>query len=253
MPANLRILDVLLLAPRLLQFAIVIRFLRMRWYKELPFFFAYTVSELLQILILVPLYHQPNNGYPPYFYISWSFTACSTALRFAVIYEVFHHLVNRYEAFRLLGRTAMRWSLLVLLLLGIMAAAYAPNNDSSLLLHRVMLLKTVLTGIQCGLWLVLFVFAWYFRVSWPHRVFGIAAGFAVYVSYELALTALRAQLGMAANVSMDYAESLGYGCVIAVWAYYLLLPEPVMPDPPSRLPDTDLEKWNETLLRLLQR
>ena len=253
MPTDLRILDLLILAPRILQLAIVIRFLRLRWYRQLPFFFAYTVSELMQISILVPLYHQPNNGYPLYFYIFWSFTACSTALRFAVIYEVFQHLVSRYEAFRLLGRALMRWSLLVLLLLGVVAAAYAPNNDSSLLLHQVMLLKTVLTGVQCGLWLVMFVFAFYFGVTWPHRVFGIAAGFAVYVSFELALTALRAQVGMAANIPTVYAESLGYGSVILVWAYYLLLKEPVTPDPPARLPDTELEKWNEALLRLLQR
>jgi hypothetical protein len=234
------------------QVAIAWSLYRRRLHRDFPFFFAYTISELIQVVVLMPISYLPNEGYPAYFYVGWSFVACSTVLRFAVMYEIFQHLVQRYEAFRVLGRTLMHWSALVLLLFAIVAAAYAPSSDTNTLLREAFALHTSLSVIQCGLFLSLFALAFYFRVSWPHHLFGISMGFALYMCVALAITALRSQLGMMFNPVLVLGDAIGYSCATLVWSYYLLLPEPVPAMPPS-LPETDLDKWNRELLRLLQR
>ena len=245
-------LDVIELVPRILQVAIAVMFVRSRLYTKLPLFFVYTLDELLQLCILFPLYHRPNHGYPPFFYLDWSFLGCSIALRFAMVYEIFQHLVKRYEGFAVLGRKLMQWSLLVLLLLSIVAAAHAPRSDTNLLLHQLLVTRMCLTGVQCGLILVLFLAAAYFHMEWPHRIFGIALGLELYVSVALAKSARRPQLGMRANHMLDYFEVIGYVCAILVWSYYLFVPERVRARAVA-VPSTDLEKWNQELLRLLQR
>lgn len=245
-------LDLIELVPRTLQLGIAILLLRSRLYTKFPFFFVYTVDELVQLTILFPLNHRPNHGYPAFFYWDWFFIGCSTALRFAVVYEIFQHLVNRYDGFALLGRRLMQSSLLVLLLLSVVAGAYAPRTDSNLLLHQLLVTKMCLTGVQCGLILVLFLAAAYFHMEWPHQLFGIALGLELYVSVELAKSALRPQLGMRANHMLDYVEIISYVCAILVWSYYLFVPER-MTKRTVAVPPTDLEKWNQELLRLLQR
>jgi hypothetical protein len=245
-------LDVIELVPRILQVGIAVMFVRSRWYRKFPFFFAYTLCELIQLSILFPLYHLRDHGYPLFFYLHWFFTACSVGLRFAVIYEVFQQLVKWYEGFALMGRKLMQSSLLVLLLLSIVAAAYAPRSDTNLLLHQLVVIRMCLNGVQCGLVLVLFMAAAYFQMTWPHRVFGIVLGLELYLSVELAMTALRPQLGMRINGMFDYVEVLGYVCAILVWSYYLFVPERVRAGA-DVVPAADLEKWNEELLRLLQR
>lgn len=245
-------LDVIELVGRTLQLGIAILLVRSRLYTKFPLFFAYTVDELVQLAILFPLNHRPHHGYPAFFYWDWFFIGCSTALRFAVVYEIFQHLVKRYDGFALLGRRLMQSSLLVLLLLSVVAGAYAPRTDSNLLLHQLLVTKMCLTGVQCGLILVLFVAAAYFHMEWPHRLFGIALGLELYVSVALAKSALRPQLGMRSNHMLDYVEIISYVCAILVWSYYLFVPERVRARQIA-VPATDLEKWNEELLRLLQR
>lgn len=252
MTADHIVRDSIILVRWAFQLAIAWSLYRRRLHRDLPFFFGYTISELIQVVVLMPISYLPNDGYPAYFYLGWSFAACSTALRFAVIYEIFQHLVRRYEAFQVLGRTLMRWSLVGLLLFAIAAAAYSPSSDSNVLLREAFTLHTSLTVIQCGLLLFLFALAFYFRVSWPHELFGIGLGFGLYVCVELAITALRSQFGMMFNQFILFGDVISYACAVAVWSYYLLLPEPARAKPPA-VPETDLDKWNQELLRLLQR
>ena len=252
MTVDQAILQTIRVAPRVLQVAIVVTMLRRGWHRELPFFFTYTVLELVQLAILMPLHSRPHGGYPAYFYWDWSFIACSTALRFGMVYEIFQHLIRPYEAFQSVARSLMRWSLLLLLLLGIIVVPYAPTSDSNALLRDLLVLKTTVTAIQLGLVLILFLLASYFHVSWPHRLFGIALGLGLYVSLHLAISALRSQMGMLANSMVYFVDGLGYTCAIGVWSYYILVPEEVDTRPPAP-PPNDLEKWNQELLRLLQR
>ncbi len=245
-------LDLIELLPRVLQVAIVVMFVRSRLYAKLPFFFLYTIDELVQLSILFPLYHRPNHGFPSFFYFNWFFAGCSIAFRFAVIYEIFQQLVKRYDGFALFGRKLMQGALLVLLLLSIVAAAYAPRSDANLLLHQLVVTRMCLNGVQCGLILVLFVAAAYLQMEWPQRMFGIALGLGLYVSVELAMSALRPQLGIWLNGTFDYVEVFSYICALLMWSYYLFVPERVRARP-ILVPSSDLEKWNEELLRLLQR
>ena len=245
-------LEVVQIAPRFLQVAIVVSMLRRGWYRDLPFFFWYTVQELVQLAILVPLNNRPNNGYPATFYWEWSFIACSTTFRFLMLYEIFRHLTGPYEAFQSLARSIMRWSLLVLLLMAILAVPYAPTSDVNVMFRDLQVLRISVTAIQLGLVLVLFILASYFHVSWPRRLFGIALGLGLYVSLQLAVIALRAALGMMANSTVSYVHAIGYDCAIGVWSYYILIPEQIDTRPPAP-PAHDLEKWNQELLRLLQR
>lgn len=252
MGTNYTYADALWLAPRALQIAIVIAMLKRHWIRDFPWFFAYSISELVQVLVLVPLSHQPNGGYPPYFYVGWTFTWVSAVFHFAVIYEVFQHLVKRYEAFQLVGRRLMHGAIVLFSIGAIGLAAIAPASDSVVLLREMLTLKVSLTAVQWALLFSVLGLAFYFRVAWPHRLFGIALGLGLYISLELGITTARAEMGMVANPSLAFAEITGYICTIFIWSYYLLVPEPVAAKTATVL-NMDLEKWNQELLRLLQR
>jgi hypothetical protein len=89
-------------------------------------------------------------------------------------------------------------------------------------------------------------------LRWKRFAFGIAVGFAVESSVELAAFALRTQLGRLGSPILSLVSAAGYNCAVFIWLAYLFSPEP---DPrPAKLPARlELEGWNQALLELLHR
>jgi ABC-type transport system involved in multi-copper enzyme maturation permease subunit len=97
--------------------------------------------------------------------------------------------------------------------------------------------------------LFLFVFSYYFRISWRSFVFGIASGLAFYLAVQLAVSALAAHTYIAAANTIDTGA---YHCSVLIWLSYLLQPHR-SPVRVKSLPNHQLESWNLELERLLQR
>jgi hypothetical protein len=239
------------IAPHILQSVILMPMIRRKLYKQFPIFLLYTAVELLQFIVLLTVYIHfgslADERYRGAFALG---TAVSTALRFGIIYEIFTEVFRNYKALGELGRVLFRWATIILLLIGVALAGTHGNGPDGFLLIVPILDRTV-SFMQCGLLLFLFLFSRYFALSWRNYAFGIALGFGILASLELANSAIRSQIG-AGSYLLDNLGMATYHCCVIIWVFYLVAPERNTYRTPEKLPQGDLEVWNRELQRLLQ-
>jgi hypothetical protein len=105
--------------------------------------------------------------------------------------------------------------------------------------------------MQCGLLMFLFLFSRYFALSWRNYAFGIALGFGILASSDLAISAIRSQIADGSYI-LDMLGMAAYHVCVLVWVFYLAAPERITYRTSKKLPEDDLGVWNEELQRLLQ-
>jgi hypothetical protein len=239
------------IAPHILQAVIVVLMIRRRLYKQFPIFLLYTIFELFQFVVLLTVFIRfgslADERYRGAFLVG---TAISSALRFGIIYEIFIEVFRNYDALRELSRGLFRWATVILLLIGVaLAGTHGTGTDG--FLRIVPTLDRTVRLMQCGLLVFLFLFSRYFALSWRNYAYGIALGFGILASLELADYAIRSQI-VAGSYLLDYLGMATYHCCVLIWIFYLLAPEPKTYRMQKKLPEHDLEVWNEELQRLLQ-
>jgi hypothetical protein len=218
-------------------------------YREYPVFLAYTVSHVVRFVVLLYVHHQGSQE--AYRYTFLGAEALDAALAFAVIYELYWHLFRAYEGVQKLGGMVFRWAAVVLLAVAVLTAAASPAaTDSSRVLAGLFTLDRGVSIVRGGLLLLLFLFSSFLGLKWKHFAFGIAAGFALHSSVELATFALRTHLGVLGKPILSLISSAAYDCSVFLWLAYLFSPEPATR--PAKLPaGVELESWNQALLELL--
>ena len=93
-----------LLAP-VCQVFLLIFMLRRKLRAEFPFFFTYTVFQVISFAVQYGVYHfSPDN----YFNLYWTAAALSAMLGFLVIHEVFTYAIRPYPGLRDLGKLFAR-------------------------------------------------------------------------------------------------------------------------------------------------
>jgi len=140
----------------------------------------------------------------------------------------------------------------LLLLAAIIAAVAGPSHEPDFALKGAVVLERSLDVVQCGLLVLLFLFASYFALTWRNYVFGIALGFGVIASVELLAAALATQFRSFSDMILNSLPRIAYAAATIIWVVYLAGSEPPRPNL-TGLPQHDLEKWNQELLELLHR
>ena len=235
-----------------LQIAITVRMYLKRVIREFPCFSIYTVEHILRAIVLFLLSSLPHHSYTNYFYGYWTAEAIDVVLGIAVIYEIYSHVFREYEALQRLGNVLFQWSAAMLFLAAVTMAAVTHGSDASKLMAAIMVAEQCFSFLRAGLLLLLFVFARTFGLTWRHYVFGIALGFAVYVSVDMVVAAIRGNLGSVANATYTVVKTSAYNCSVVIWTVYFLQRKPnsVLV---KALPTSDLENWNNALLYILNR
>jgi hypothetical protein len=226
--------------------------LRRGLYREFPWFFSYVLFHAIDTLAALLIYHYLGRRSSPYFYEYWLAQTIGFALRFPVIYEVFHHLLRPYEGLSRASTLVFRWVGLVLLVVGLWVAIAGPSNEPTWAMAGAVVAERSINVVQCGLLVLLFLFASYFALTWRNYVFGIALGFGVIATIELLASALATQSPFFANAIFGLLPRVSYDLAVVIWAAYLLSPEPSRAELKA-LPQHELERWNQELLELLQR
>jgi hypothetical protein len=223
--------------------------LRRKLHRQYPVFVAYTIGQLVRTLVLFWFYRHGNRA--AYRYTFLGAESLDAALAFAVMYELYSHLLRTYDGVRKLAGLVFRWAAVLLLLLAVLASAASPAvADTSRVLAGLFTFDRGVSIVRGGMLVLLFLFASYFGLQWRHFAFGIAAGFAVETSVALATFALRVHLGLLGKPILSLISSVAYACSVFIWLAYLLSPEPAMR--PAKLPARlELEGWNQALLELL--
>lgn len=244
---------VLWVASPALQSVLAVRMLRLRLVGDLRLFFAYTVLRVLRFATLFAVYHWPSqNAYRHYFLAYWTAEAVESIASVLVIYEISDNLFKRYDALRSAAAVLFRWAGLMLLLMSAVTLVSASGTEMSRLIASIIALERAAAAFRIGLLLLLFLFARLFALSWRQYVFGVAVGFAIYTSIELAAVAVRAQVGPIGNATWDFVNSAAYNCGVLTWIGYFFARGSESRTVLS-VGSEQLESWNHELLKVLGR
>jgi hypothetical protein len=238
------------IAPHLLQIPLAILIFRRKLHQDFPWFLTYTIYQVVANALLFGLNHAPQVSGWWYHVATGADTFFSIVLRFAVIAEIFRFVLCPYEALQRVSSLMANSTLVALLAGASIVAVYGPKPGyTTRLIALSVSMDRAASLVQLGLLLFLFVFSYYFRISWRSFVFGIASGLALYLAVQLAVSALAAHTYIAAANTIDTGA---YHCSVLIWLGYLLLPHR-SPVRVKSLPNHQLESWNLELERLLQR
>jgi hypothetical protein len=229
--------------------------LRRRLVNQFPVFFAYAAFHVLRTAVLftihlLELHHR--TSYADYFYAYWTTQAVSIVLGFAVIYAIYCGVFQHYDALQKLGGILFGCAGVALLILALWTAASAAGAETPGIVRAVLLLERRVRLMQCGLVLFLFLAAFYFGLPWQNYRFGIALGFGVFASIELAAVAVRSHMGASVAAACSQINSAAYSSGVMIWLCYLLAPKPAL-QYAGVVQHNDLEKWNQALLEILER
>jgi len=226
-----------------------------RSYRNFPIFVSYIAWRALESLVLLGMNYAPfisGNEYATAFAVG---RAVDAVLAFAMISEVFKHLMSSYPVLRKFGIALCRWVTIVLLAVVIVLAWFAPAAGEGRLMSGFYVLDRTVNVILCGLLLVLFAFPRLLGFVWRSQAFGIALGLGILATMSLATSAIRSQIEpVARNHAVDVMDLITHGtylCSILVWSVYLFMPQIAQRTAAQILPKHDLETWNQELERLL--
>ena len=242
------------LAPEILQIALAVLLIRAGLHKLFPIFVAYLVYEAIEEFALYGMDILPSVTGETYWRAFCIGLVISGLLKFAIVGELFSHLVRSWPAVARLGSRLISGTGVVLVLLATLAAAFAPiDNPQHAIISREHILEQTLYIIQCGLVLFLFLFAAYFRLQWSRHAFGILLSFAILFSERMAVWAVAANgLLFEKRQLLDFINMATYHACVLIWFYYLLVPGKPTTKSAVPLPEHNLALWNRELERLLQ-
>lgn len=239
---------ILIVAPTTLEAGTAAMMWHRKIHNQLPVFFFYLIIQCLWILLLLLQPRDSRN----YFYIYLFGDLITLGLGFAVIFELFSRVLEDYEGIRRLGFILYKWAAVVLMFIAVITCASTQGSETYALMTGILALERGVCIVQCGLLAFLFLFAKYLGLSWRNYVFGIAIGFAVFISVELIVASSRWHVGPVGREMYMWLKPLSFDVATLIWAGYVLQREPAACSTLS-ISDSQLASWNASVLQLLGR
>ncbi len=205
------------IAHPVLELSLVGVMFRRRLHRTFPVFFAYVVFQVLNFMVLFPIYRFGSTK--AYFYAYWISLAISLAIGFKVIHEIFLDVFRPYHTLKDLGTVLFKWAALVMLLVAVVVTASSQAGADSPLVQAVIIGQRCVRVIQCGLVLFLLVFSRYLGVSWRQHGFGIALGLGGFATVDLVVLALFSSGQIRAH-TVSLVSTTTYTFAILVWIGY---------------------------------
>src|SRR2546427_629248 len=181
------------IAPHVLLAGVLFEILRRRLHKQFPLFAAYVAFEILQFLVLFSLNSATFVSRNDYY---WVFTVgfwISTALRFGVIYELVLTIFRSHSTLGSVSRPLLQWLGIGLVFVSAVLTGTISGSGTDRIRTIFSVLDFSLSVIQCGLLLGLLLFSRLLNISWRNFAAGLALGFGIFASVELASSAFRAE------------------------------------------------------------
>jgi hypothetical protein len=194
-----------------------------RLHRTFPLFFAYIVFQVVNFLILFPIYRYDSAR--TYFYAYWVCGIISLAIGFKVIHEIFLDVLSPYPNLKDLGTLLFKWAGLVMLLVAIVVTAASQSDGQDTVLGQAVIIgQRCVRFIQCGLIFFLLFFSRHLGISKRQFSFGIALGFGSFAIVELVGIALIS--GGVHNAPVSLINTAAYSLSILAWIGYALLKTP---------------------------
>lgn len=158
------------------------------------------------------------------FGVYWGSTLLTAMLGFLVIREVFQNAFRPYDSLREFGELLFRWATLLLVLAGVVSGV-SSGATAGKHAETVIILARSVCMMQCGVTLLMLLFSSRVGLSMHNRGFGVALGFGLYASVELATVTMRSAFGPLADPGFELLRVLAYNIALAIWIGYMLVPE----------------------------
>lgn len=219
---------------------------RRKFSAEFPVFFAYTLFHVVQVPIELYCYF---HSHALYFYAFWIIQAFDFLLVIAVIQEAFSAVLREYSALRRMATKVYRVTVLVLIAVAFGTALLARGTEEDRTVAGLLTLDTSSMIIQLGVLAVLFLMSRILVLGWREFPFGIALGFGVMASMQLAVSIMRSYLGSGSTPGYVLLRPLAYNLAVLIWLFYTSKRE--RRKPVSLLPpEADVNRWNEALEKM---
>jgi hypothetical protein len=174
-------------------------------------------------------------------------------LGLAVVYELANKLLISRSSIASVLRLTLRLSLAVLVL----GAAIGAGSLSQISTQRVMNIFETLdfssSLILAGMLVTLFAFARALWISWHSWIGGVALGFGISATIDLASAALRAVLGHKSFIAVDISQMAAFHVCVVIWLVSLYVPDRAPTFDDKALKVSDMELWGQELQRMVQR
>lgn len=242
------------LAPHILQVVLALLMWRAGLQRLFPIFLAYTLIEAAEEFTLYGLDVNPSVAPEAYWKAFCVGVVVEGLLKFALVGELFRHLVRPWPMVAQVGNRLITAAGVVLVLVAAVTAALTQAANPFPLISGAHVLQQSMYVVESGLVLFIVVFASHFKLTWGRQAFGVVIGLAFLSCEHLGAWATTASgvLGHSSYL-LDFANMATYHVCVLIWMYYLLVPGTVVVKPAVLLPETNLALWNQELERLLQR
>ena|SRR5438477_4338277 len=240
-------------APHLLLGAVLIGLTRRKLFRKLPVFLSYLVFNLLQFLTLFALSRMHPFPIVKYRWLLAIGTGINGFLTLAVIYEVANDLLLSRSPLTQSLRSLLRWTAALLLLLAAIVSAILTKFDLGRAINVFQVLDFSASVVQCGLLIAMFLFSRAFHISWRSPAAGVAVGFGVAASLELANAALLGVFGNSGFIATDIVGMAAYHVGVLVWLVYVFLPQRAPAFAGAGLQKSEIEFWDQEVQRMVRR
>lgn len=221
--------------------AIAVSMYRRRLHREFPYFFNYVVFQFVSFAVEFPLRHSPLH-----YWVSWTTTALSVVVSFAVLLEIFKDAFRPYEALRDLSVILFRWCALVLLLVaGMWAVTSSRSNDVDSVTNGIHLVIRCVRMMQCGLVFFMLLFSEYLGISRRNVVFGISIGFGFFSAVNMLVMTALSHHTVLSKSALSTLNSGAYLVAMLIWLAYTALPATVRSA--AKQPAQAPQKWDQAL------
>ena len=194
--------------------------------KDYPFFFNYTILQVVSVPILAILFYK---SYTVYYYAYWVNMGLSVLISFAVLQEIFKDAFKPYENLRDLSIILFRWCALVAMLVAVMWAINTGRGAdiNGTVTDMMMLAERSVRLMQCGLVFFLILFSSYLGL--PHRslLFGISLGFGFFAALNMLVATAVSHQHLLSSAALSRINAIAYLVSVCIWLGYTMATAPV--------------------------
>ena len=214
----------LVVAIVVLQTVLAIVLLRRKLVQEFRFFFSYTVCTIISQSVSLLL----RNHYSLKFYFYWIAETISITLTFFALYEVFHWVFRNFYGVRMVRYAFPVVGMVMMLIAGLRILLWsAPDSDR--LISAIISLEIGVGFLEVGLFGLFLLLVWFFHMRWRQYGFGIALGFGIAASADLAVFLLRSEYGTKFDLFLQTTYPIAYSIAVVVWLAAFIPPQPDHP------------------------
>jgi hypothetical protein len=234
--------EILWISQPFLKLAIVFFMYRRKLHLRFPIFFSFVIFGIVENLLLYVVHF---GAYATYFYTYWTVSAISVMLGFGIIYEAFTGMFRQHHGLRDFGSILFQWSGVVVVMMAFMMVSSAKTGGGSRQIIETIISMERSEGVmQCGLLLLLLLFAKHLGITVRHHLFGIVLGLGAYATVDVIMFTQRALFTFSGQV-FNLMHMAAFDCALITWLTYMLLPQPA-----EALPNLLLrpQRWSDALM-----